>query len=91
MMRNRGPPTGAQRMRSSGSQYGVIGQQAQVANVMSQFAIKDFSHAWPGSSRKRQPAAFFAEETAKRLQQEDRLIAIGLLVCFAVQLLILLF
>ena len=57
---------------------------------MNQLAIKDFSHAWPGSSRKGQPAVFFVDDTTKRLQQEDRLIAIGLLICFAVQVWVLL-
>ena len=56
---------------------------------MSHFAVKDFSHVGPASSRKGLPASFFYESEHRRQQQEDRLIAIGLLICFAVQLLVL--
>ena len=53
---------------------------------MSQFALKGFSHVRPA-----RPAFFFKNSTAldsateRRLQQEDRLIALGLVVCFLVQ------
>jgi hypothetical protein len=55
---------------------------------MSQFALKGFSHVRPARSRSHtgwQPATFFQDSNEQRLQQEDRLIAIGLLICFVVQ------
>lgn len=58
---------------------------------MSRSALKVFSHVWPVVSPKRRPATFFpnsytfSESTERRLQQEDRLIALGLIICFLVQ------
>ncbi|NQD35702.1 hypothetical protein HPT27_01630 [Permianibacter sp. IMCC34836] len=63
---------------------------------MSRSALKVFSHVWPVAARNRRPAAFFASTgfdraTEQRLQQEDKLIALGLVICFAVQALVWLF
>ena len=58
---------------------------------MSHFALKRFSHVRPLTVPTRHAAVFFQASTEQRLQKEDRLIAIGLLVCFAVQLIVLVF